>query len=501
MTKKFNDQDFYHAALRSDLGTFLHRSVLTLNPGAPYLPNWHLDAICYQLGRVLRGDITRLIINLPPRSLKSILLSVVFPAFLLGHDPRSKIFCISYGTELAAKHASDFRSLVESAWYRSAFPKMHIARKADSDVFTTNRGFRRTTSVNATLTGLGGDIFIIDDPLKPIDATSDALRNTNNEWFSNTLLSRLDNKATGVIIVVMQRVHQFDLTGHLLDKMSGWEVLSLPAIAEADEQVPIGDGKFHFRRAGEALHPAREPLSVLEDMRSQLGPDLFAAQYQQSPVPPGGGMIKRAWLKYYETLPKRTYRTKIVQSWDTAGKGGAQNSWSACTTWMFHDEHYYLLDVTRGRYEYPRLRATAIALAERFKPDVILIEEASTGIALAPDLRPYVNSPVVPIKVDHDKQGRLYVHQAKFEAGRVLFPKGAKFLGDLETELLTFPQGKAADQVDSISQALSYKPSGYDSSMRWVTGDYDDDVEDAASSPPAEVKEHPLAWLARHRRA
>ena len=177
---------------------FLHRSMLTLHPGISFLLNWHLDAIAYQLERVRRGEITRLIINLPPRSLKSLMVSVAFPAFLLGHDPRRKIFGISYGTDLASKHASDFRSIVESPWYRQAFPRMRVARSADSDVFTTARGFRRATSISATLTGLGGDCFIIDDPLKPIDAQSDAQRNHLNGWFSSTLMSRLDNKITGV---------------------------------------------------------------------------------------------------------------------------------------------------------------------------------------------------------------------------------------------------------------------------------------------------------------
>ncbi len=159
MTKKFSDQDFYRAALRSDLGTFLHRSVLTLNPGSPYLPNWHLDAICYLLQRVLRGEVTRAIINLPPRSLKSILTSVVFPAFLLGHHPRSKIFCISYGTDLAAKHASDFRSLVESSWYRSAFPETRTDRstepryrsRAVSSISSTGYSPARSKSATSTL--------------------------------------------------------------------------------------------------------------------------------------------------------------------------------------------------------------------------------------------------------------------------------------------------------------------------------------------------------------
>src|ERR1700731_509694 len=217
-------QDLINAVLRSNFKSFLYRSMLILNPGANFLPNWHIDAIAYQLERVRAGEITRLIINLPPRYLKSLTVSVIFPAYLLGHDPRLKIFGISYGTELSGKHAADFRAIVESNAYRRAFPNMRIARAANSDVFTTRRGFRRSTSVNAALTGLGGDIFIIDDPQKPDEAQSDTLRNGVNQWFSNTLRSRLDNKETGVIIVVMQRVHPHDLTGHLVENSNGWTV-------------------------------------------------------------------------------------------------------------------------------------------------------------------------------------------------------------------------------------------------------------------------------------
>ena len=462
-----HDQDFLYAALRNDFLTFLHRSVLTLHPGILFLLNWHLDAIAYQLERIRRGEITRLIINLPPRSLKSLMVSVAFPAFLLGHDPRRKIFGISYGTDLASKHASDFRSIVELPWYRQAFPRMRVTRSADSDVFTTARGFRRATSISATLTGLGGDCFIIDDPLKPVDAQSDAQRNHLNGWFSSTLMSRLDNKVTGSIIVVMQRVHLNDLTGYLLENSEGWTVLSLPAISDVREEIAIGPGKLHVRQPGEALHPEREPVEVLEKLRQELGSDVFAAQYQQAPVPPGGAMIRREWLRYYTTLPERTYRTKIIQSWDTAAKDGAQNDWSVCTTWLLFDEHFYLLDCTRGRYEYPRLRDTAVALAERFNPNVILIEDASTGTALAQDMRQAKTFAVRLIPIEHDKIGRLYIQQAKFEAGLVLFPKEAWFLPQLEAELLAFPQAKTDDIVDSISQALAYKP-GYDSTLSWV---------------------------------
>ena len=309
-----SEQKLFNAALRTDFRAFAHRCMLWLNPGAPYLHNWHIDAIAYQLDRVMRGETTRLIINLPPRSLKSILVSVIFPAFLLGHDPSRKIFGISYGGEIAAKHASDFRSIVESAWYRKAFPKMQTTRMANSDVFTTMRGFRKTTSVNATLTGLGGDCFIIDDPIKPVDAQSDALRNAVNNWFSNTLSSRLDNKATGIIIVVMQRVHLNDLTGHLLENSRGWELLKLPAIAEVGESVPLAEGRFHVRRPGEVLHPEREPREVLDNMLREQGPDIFSAQYQQEPVPPGGALIKREWLRYYRQAPERDYEVTVFRA-------------------------------------------------------------------------------------------------------------------------------------------------------------------------------------------
>jgi predicted phage terminase large subunit-like protein len=461
------ERDLLNALLRSDFKSFLYRCMLTLNPGATFMPNWHIDAIAYQLQRVRAGEITRLIINLPPRYLKSLTVSVIFPAFLLGHNPRLKIFGISYGTELSAKHAADFRAIVESAPYRRAFSNMRISRAAESDVYTTRRGFRKSTSVNAALTGLGGDMFIIDDPQKPVDAQSETQRNSTTQWFSNTLRSRLDNKETGVIILVMQRVHLLDLTGYLTENSDEWTVLSLPAIAEVDEQVPIGPGKFYHRRAGEALHPGYESLATLERLRNEVGSEVFAAQYQQTPVPPGGAMIRKQWLRYYDVAPERTYRTKVIQSWDTAAKNGAQNDWSVCTTWLLHDKHFYLLDVTRGRYEYPRLRETAAALADRFKPSVIMIEDASTGIALAQELRQAGTFAVRPIPVERDKIGRLYVQQAKFEAGLVLFPKAARFLAELETELLTFPQGKTDDQVDSISQALAYKP-GYDASLSWV---------------------------------
>jgi hypothetical protein len=278
------------ALLRSDFRAFLHKVFLTLAPGQTYVQSWHLDAIAWRLERVRRGEIRRLIINMPPRSLKSIAASVAFPAFVLGHDPSQRIICVSYSGDLAKKHSNDFRAVIESPWYRSAFQATRVGQFKDTEteIEFAARGFRLSTSVGGTLTGRGGDLIVIDDPLKPDDAWSETKRTAANQWFTNTLLSRLDDKRAGAIVVVMQRVHIDDLTGFLLAQSDEWETLSLPAIAEVEDIVPVWGGGAHRRKPGEALSPEREPIEVLNALKMQIGSDPFFAQYQQMPTPPGG---------------------------------------------------------------------------------------------------------------------------------------------------------------------------------------------------------------------
>ena len=456
-----SEQALVDAILRSDFESFLRRCLMTLNPGMPFLPNWHIKAIAYQLERVRRGEVNRLIINMPPRHLKSLTVSVAFPALLLGLEPWHRIFAISYGSELSLKHARDFRAIVTAPWYRRTFPKMRIVRDTEDGVYTSLKGFRQATSVGGSLTGMGGKLFIIDDPLKPLDAQSEPARTRVNQWIFNTLMSRLDNKKTGVIIVVMQRVHMDDLSGFLASNSAEWEILSLPAIAEVDERIQIGDNEFHCRMAGEALHPEHEPLELLVQMQRNIGTYFFGAQYQQSPIPEGGAMLQKPWFRFYETAPEKKPSGKIFQSWDVAAKDGLQNDYSVCTTWLFQDKNYYLLDLVRGRFDFPRLRDAAKTLSDRYKPWAIVIEDASAGISLAQELRAMGQWRVKPVPVNRDKVTRLFVQAAKFEAGLVHFPKNARYLPDLLAELLAFPNGRHDDQVDSISQALAYEFSGY----------------------------------------
>jgi predicted phage terminase large subunit-like protein len=458
------DRRTLETALRTDFVSFIEKVVPTVSPGAAYLDNWHVWAIAWHLEQALTGKIQRLIICLPPRSLKSIVASVALPAWALGHDPCRKVMSITYSSGLAAKYANDFRQVIGSQWYRSVFPHARVSRHKDTEIETvfTAGGFRLATSTTGTLTGRGADLLICDDPIKSQDVSSDTKRGATNELFRNTILSRLENKQTGSIIVVMQRLHANDFVGSLLDSSDGWTILNLPAIAECDEKIRISDNEFYIRRAGEPLHAAREPLSVLLQIQQEMGPDAWAAQYQQAPVPPGGLLIQKSWLRYHAiTTFEPSYKHHIIQSWDTAGKVGPRNSYSVCTTWLVKDGSYYLLDLIRGRFDYPTLESTAINAAKKWKPRRILIEDASTGVVLAQAVKKAASCVVDLVPVQLDKVTRLYNQQGKFAAGRVFLPENAPFLPELLRELLSFPQSKTTDQVDSISQALAHKFSTY----------------------------------------
>ena len=240
--------------------------------------------------------------------MKSQICSVAFAAYVLGDDPTKRVIGLSYSPDLATKSSIDCRVVMSSPWYRQLYPQTKLSRlkNTETEFATTQMGYRLATSIEGTLTGRGGDIIIVDDPLKPIDALSDSKRERVNNAFVNTILSRLDDKRTGAIIIVMQRLHEDDLVGRLLREAPGeWTVLSLPAIAEQEEEIEIGGPQPHVRHPGDVLHAEREPLSILESYRAQVGSDVFAAQYQQSPVPRGGVMIKRTWLRRYDRLPER----------------------------------------------------------------------------------------------------------------------------------------------------------------------------------------------------
>jgi predicted phage terminase large subunit-like protein len=442
-------------AMRSDFYSFMLACFEELNRSADFHPNWHIEVLAAKLQAAREGK--RLIINIPPRHLKSLAASVALPAWLLGHDPTAAIINATYGQELSDKFARDCRSILTSPFYQSLFQtRLESRRAALQELITIQGGFRLATSVNGVLTGRGADIIIIDDPLKPSDAMSDSRRNAANEWYDGTLYSRLNDKTKGTIIIIMQRLHENDLVGHVLLK-EGWEVVSFPAIAEADEehiiQTPLGIKKFG-RLAGEALHPERESLAVLEGIRATVGTYNFAGQYQQTPAPAGGGMVKEAWFRQYGILPP--HFDQIIQSWDTANKPSELSDYSVCATWGVAGSHVYLLNVFRKKIGYPDLKRAVQGHDEDFKPTVILIEDRASGTQLIQDLIDAGHSKVTRYSPDGDKTMRLHAQTATIENGFVHLPTEAHWLDDYLHELTTYPYSRYDDQVDSTSQALSW---------------------------------------------
>jgi predicted phage terminase large subunit-like protein len=452
----------YEAVLRQDLMSFIERSFYELNPQTHFSRSPHIEVTASRLEACRQNKTRRLIVNQPPRSLKSHAVSVAFPAWVLGHNPAAQIICASYGQELADKHARDCRRLMFSPVYQRLFPHTRLSSEKLSvnEFMTTEQGFRMSTSVGGVLTGRGADWIILDDPLKPDDALSETRRNGVNEWFDNTLLSRLNSKETGVIIILMQRLHQDDLVGHVRDR-ENWDVLSFPAIAEEDDvhliESPLGRREFK-RKAGEALQPERESLLTLKSIRQTMGEYHYSSQYQQNPIPLGGIIIQTEWLRYYEPVDLPSRFSFVLQSWDTANKSGELNDYSVCTTWGAFNKYYFLLDVFRRRLNYPDLKRAVREQSVKHHGDIVLIEGKASGTQLIQDLkneglfgiRPYDPLP------GSDKPLRLYAQTAEFESGRVRLPRSAPWLDEYKLELTSFPGCKFDDQVDSTTQALDH---------------------------------------------
>jgi predicted phage terminase large subunit-like protein len=446
------------ALLRSDLRSFVRKAFNTILPGTPYQPNWHIEAIVYQLMRVNAGEVNRLLINQPPRSLKSVCVSVAYVAWLLGHDPTRRVIVVSYSNELAAELHRQFRMIIDAGWYRALFPAVRVARDTGTELVTTAGGSRYATSVVGTLTGRGADLIIVDDPLKAEEANSELTRKRVNDWYSGSLVSRLNDKNKGSIVVVMQRLHENDLAGHLLGQ-GGWEHLDLPAIAVEDNVIPLGHGKVKTREVGDILHPERESKDALDRIKAEVGSLKFSSQYQQRPVPLEGNLIRREWFRYYDRLPQQNSAEHIVQSWDIAMMTGEANDYSVCTTWRMIKADYYLVDVFRARLQYPDLRRKVASLAAKHGAGTILIENAGPGMALLQDLcRDLPRGMARPLgqKPEGSKADRMVAQSAKIEAGHVHLPREADWLDIFLLELLAFPNGRHDDQVDSVSQFLTW---------------------------------------------
>jgi predicted phage terminase large subunit-like protein len=438
------------ALLANNLTSFTEFAFSVVRPGILFKSNWHFEAVTHKLSQVACGEVRRLIITLPPRTLKSVCASVALPAWFLGRHPSERVVVVSYSDFLARTHANDFRLLVNDPIYQASFPAMRLA--PDREIVTTKRGKRIATSIDGTLTGLGGNLIVIDDPLKLGDAMSESVRARVIEWYRSTLLSRADDKKAARIVLVMQRVHQDDLAGYLQEQ-GGFEVLNLPAIAQREETYELGGGRRYTRQKGELLHPEHEPAHVLAELKREMGPNAFSAQYQQSPIPPGGTIIKRKWLTTYDKIDTQP-GDRIIMSWDIALSEAETGDYSAGVVLLIRNEIFYVLEVVRGRFPFDALKRKVNEVKQRYGSSTLLIEDSPISRGLIQSLREQSIN-VTCYKPDTDKRARVIAQTDLFAGGSVRLPQRAGWLEDFTAELLAFP-GRHDDQVDALTQGLAW---------------------------------------------
>jgi predicted phage terminase large subunit-like protein len=451
------DRKLADAIYRGHFGAFVYSAFEALNPGQRLVPNWHIDAICYCIQQMVGGlSRKRLVLNLPPRSLKSFVVSVCLPAWLLGRNPGTRIICASYSQDLSDKFSRDCRALLDTPFYKRVFPRTRLnPRKTSEGEFeTTRRGYRLATSVGGTLTGRGGDVLIIDDPIKANDANSEVALTGAIDWFRNTALSRMDNPRESLIVATMQRLHVDDLSGILIEQ--GWPHLAIPAIATESIDYVIGEDEIYHRPVGQLLQPDRDSSEALEEIKREIGSRIFSAQFQQNPTPGDGNMIKSSWLVRYETLPEPRKFRRIVMSCDPAGKAGAHNDYTAIVIIGIDQKLLHVLHVARGHWTVMQMKEQINSLKTEWKADLVIVEDTSSGMGLIQLLREQPNLSVRGRHPKSDKETRMCNHQGRFEAGRILLPKEAAWLADFEGELFAFPHGRHDDQVDALLQFLDW---------------------------------------------
>lgn len=448
-----------NAALRNDFPTFLAKVFLTLNMGAEFKLNWHHFAISYFLSLMWAGNYRRGIVNSCPRSLKSTIISVAWVAFVLGHDPTKFFIVVSHNMELATELSFMFRKIVNSEWYKEAFPTMRGKPDKDNElIFRTSKGGgRRATSVNSDVTGLGGTDIIIDDPIDASLADNPEQCTIINRWITKVLMSRLNDKATGTVLLVMQRISVYDTTAALL-AMPGWRSLVLPAIAQKDIDIPISDDEVHHWKQGELLHPEFLSQEVLNEQRQLHGEADFSGQYLQMPVASDGGTIDISKFRRFKDLPNAIdFRFLSVD----ASSGVESGSYSVIQLWAASNGCMYLQGQKRAHLEFPELRSWVIGIAKKYEVRFILVENASAGQALLQELRAHYPieeawDKIRSIKPVNSKPVRMGKAMIMVDAGKVWLPDSAVFVDGLISELQAFPKGSHDDQVDALSQAVNW---------------------------------------------
>jgi predicted phage terminase large subunit-like protein len=449
-----------YARAEASLSHFIKASWHVLEPGTPFLDNWHIDYVAEHLEAVYSGEIKRLLINEPPRHMKSIQCTVCFPAWTWIKKPELRIVSASYSGALSIKHNTDRRSIIESPWYQRAWGRrfsLSADQNQKSEFMNSRRGHMLATSVGTTALGKGGNILIWDDPINPQDAASEKGIEEASIWLRN-FVTRLDNKKSDAIIGTMQRLSAKDPSAQALAE-GGWTHICLPA--EAPRKTIIifpKSGRQVVREEGELLWPEREGPAEIAMMKKALGP-YYGGQYNQDPKPQDGGFFNRSWWKYYKELPMR--RIRRVQFWDCAEKPGVTNDFSVCATWDQTESGYYLVDCFAGKLSFPALKATAKSQYAAHSPDAVVIEDKSAGVQLIQELQADTTLPVLLYDPgQRDKIVRAAGAQPTVMAGNCYLPESRPFVEVFLSRHEKFPNDDHDDEVDTTSMMVEFFKSG-----------------------------------------
>lgn len=469
----------YTALLSQDQIAFTEQVFNTVSPGTSYHDNWHIHCIVEHLQAVERGELKRLIVNIPPRSLKSISVTIAWTAWLLGRNPSNQIICASYSQALSTKHSVDTRLVIESPWYKQVFPNTIIAKdQNEKQKFqTTARGHRIATSIGGSATGEGGNILIFDDPIKPDEASSEVTRATTNDWLDQVFMTRLNDRNKGCVVGVMQRVHENDPSAHLQRK-GMWHVLSLPAQFIKHTVISMG-GRTWEKEEGEYLDSVRLGNQALVDLEKDLGAYAFAGQYMQSPAPIGGGEFKREWVQYYDNYAANftAQGMNVYIMYDPANsKKNKENDEPDYTAMVViglaNDNNYYILDLVRDRLNPTERVDILFELHKKWnkksgKPPIVISEQYGmmTDNFYLKKRQDELNYRfgIKEVGGKIKKEDRIRKVIPLFEARRIYLPRKIVYSNIrnenvelvqefVDKELLVFPVGRHDDILDAFSR-------------------------------------------------
>lgn len=468
----------------ASLYEFVKQSWHVVEPGVKFIESWHIQEICEHLEAITSGEIRRLLINIPPRHSKSTIVSVMFPAWEWLTTPEEKYLCASYSGNLSIRDNLKTRRLIQSPWYQERWGHL-FALAGDQNAkqrFENNQtGYRIATSVGGTATGEGGSRLLLDDPHGAQDAQSDTMRESALEWFDMVWSTRLNDPKRDAMITIMQRLHERDISGHILDDIGGWEHICIPAEWDGKKRSTILGNYDPRKTKGELICPERFGEDEVTRLKQLLGTYGSSGQLQQDPTPNEGGILKTKYFQLWPAdkgLPQFEY---ILQSYDCAFTEKTTGDPTACTVWAVFthngSRNVMLIDAWDEHLSYPELRARAIKdwqteygginkdnpFNRARRPDRVLIEAKASGQSLLQDMR-LAKVPAVGYNPGMaDKVSRAHQAAPTLELELLWIPESAKNRGHSVSwaqsfikQLSKFPVAEHDDYVDTFTQAIIY---------------------------------------------